>query len=151
MTAATPPATRVVLDTNVWLALWIFTDPTVDALRAALAAGELLPVRSAATDAELREVLARPALFDVPPARQAELLAAWAASAELVADPPPVALHCRDPLDQKFVELAVASGARWLVTRDKALLKLRKRAARLGLTITPPAGFVAVAADLAER
>jgi putative PIN family toxin of toxin-antitoxin system len=134
---------RVVIDTNVLLALSIFTDPLVAPLRAALAQGALLPVRSAATDAEWREVLARPALFAVPPERQAALIADWEAAALLVEVTATVPFRCRDPLDQKFLELAVAARARWLVTRDKALLKLRRKAARIGLAIVTPEAFAA--------
>lgn len=132
---------RIVIDTNVLLALWIFADDTVGPLRAALAGGGLQPVRSVATDAELHEVLARPALFAVPPERQAALLQAWEAQALVVADPTPVPIRCRDPLDQKFIELAVSAGAGWLVTRDKALLKLRRKLGRLGCAVVTPEGF----------
>ena len=134
---------RVVIDTNVLLALGIFTDPVVAPLRTALARGALQAVRSAATDAEWREVLARPGLFAVPPERQAALIADWEATALLVPVTATVHLRCRDPLDQKFLELAVAAQARWLVTRDKALLKLRRKARTLGLDIVTPELFAA--------
>jgi putative PIN family toxin of toxin-antitoxin system len=138
---------RIVIDTNVLLALWIFADDTVAPLRAALVRGQLQPVRSLATDAELHEVLARPALFAVPAERQAALLQAWETQALVVPDPAAVAIRCRDPLDQKFVELAVATGAGWLVTRDKALLKLRRKLRRLGCAVVTPEGFAAAAAE----
>jgi putative PIN family toxin of toxin-antitoxin system len=128
----------VVIDTNVLLALWLFADPEVTALRTALATGALQPLRSAATDAELADVLARPGLFDVPPARQAELLAAWQASARVVGSVRPAPCRCRDPDDQKFLDLAVTAGARWLVTRDKALLKLHRKLKATGLAIATP-------------
>lgn len=134
---------RVVIDTNVLLALSIFSDPVVAPLRTALAQGALQAVRSAATDAEWREVLARPGLFSVPPERQVALLADWEATALLVPVTEPVPFRCRDPLDQKFLELAVAARARWLVTRDKALLKLRRKARKLGLDIVTPELFAA--------
>jgi uncharacterized protein len=137
--AAGPP--RVVLDTNVWLDLWLFNDPRVASLRQALAAGELAPVRSAATDAELREVLARPELFNVPAERQRDLLGNWEALATLVAEPSPVTMQCRDPLDQKFLELAMAAGAALLITKDRDLLKLRKRARAQGVAVLTPAQF----------
>lgn len=136
----------VVLDTNVLLALWIFDDPEVAPLRAALEAGALQPLRSVETDAELAEVLARPALFNIPPDRQAGLLQAWQARARLVTGVLPAPARCRDPLDQKFVDLAVTAGARWLITRDKALLKLNRKLKGRGLTIATPAGYGQAAA-----
>lgn len=132
---------RVVLDTNVLLALWIFGDETVAPLRAALGACELQPVRSAATDAELAEVLARDGLFSVPADRQAYLLREWCSTALLVEGIEPAAWRCGDPLDQKFVDLAVSAGAAWLITRDKALLKLNRKSKRAGLRIATPEVF----------
>ena len=129
---------RVVLDTNVWLALWFFREPGVEGLRDALARGALIPVRSAATDFELAEVLARPNLFNVANDRQAGLLREWEAHAELVVDIAPAPCRCRDPDDQKFLDLALSAGARWLITRDRDLLKLRKKVRSAGLTIAAP-------------
>lgn len=128
----------VVIDTNVLLALWIFADPGVESLRRALAAGGLVPLRSAATDAELAEVLARPGLFDVPAARRDALLHDWAARARLVAEVRPAPCRCRDADDQKFVDLALTASARWLLTRDKALLRLNRKLKATGLAIATP-------------
>lgn len=40
--------------------------------------------------------------------------------------------RCADPDDQKFLELALASGAQCLLSKDKALLQLARRTAREG-------------------
>ena len=71
------------------------------------------------------------------------LAATWARHGRAVDSPaPPGAadrLHCTDPDDQKFIDLAIAARAHTLVTRDKALLKLaRKALARHGLRICRP-------------
>lgn len=51
-------------------------------------------------------------------------------------------LRCSDRDDQKFIDFAVAEKARWLVSRDRAVLKLRRRAATLhGLQIVSPADW----------
>ncbi|MDH5254967.1 MAG: putative toxin-antitoxin system toxin component, PIN family [Gammaproteobacteria bacterium] len=142
---------RVVLDTNVWLALWFFREPGVDALREALARGDLVPVRSAATDFELAEVLARPGLFDVAPRRQVDLLRQWESLALLVGDIAPAPCRCRDPDDQKFLDLALCAGARWLITRDRDLLKLRKKVRAAGLAIVAPAGYPGTGSDLSSN
>ncbi|MFT7776961.1 putative toxin-antitoxin system toxin component, PIN family [Roseateles sp.] len=47
-------------------------------------------------------------------------------------------LVCRDPDDQKFIDLALAARARWLISRDKAVLALAKRARLRGLAILTP-------------
>jgi uncharacterized protein len=52
------------------------------------------------------------------------------------------ALRCTDPDDQKFIDLALVQGAQWLVSRDRAVLKLRHRAwAMTGLQIVSPADW----------
>jgi len=48
---------------------------------------------------------------------------------------------CRDPDDQKFLEAALAAGAVFLVTKDRALLELAHKRARLPFRIVKPADF----------
>ena len=143
------PSAEVVVDTNVLLALWLFRDPVVEPLHAAFASGQLRPVRSAATDAEFAEVLARPELFSVEPERQLRLLEAWQAVAMLAEAGQAAPWTCRDPLDQKFLDLAVSAGAGWLITRDRDLLKLARKARRQGLMIVTPENWVTLGATLA--
>ena len=57
--------------------------------------------------------------------------------------PAALGLQCSDPDDQKFLDLAHAQGAGWLLSRDRAVLKLARRAARFSLTITVPEGWSA--------
>ena len=80
------------------------------------------------------------------------LARAWADLAHPVDPPPPpgsaLRLHCSDPDDQKFIDLAVALRAHALVTRDKALLKLGRRAAsRHGVQVCTPLAWAALAAE----
>ena len=72
------------------------------------------------------------------------LLEAWRAKAEPVARVCATALACSDLGDQKFIDLAVCAGADALVSKDRALLALRRRAARSGLKIVSPAPAPAV-------
>ncbi|KVE42205.1 PIN domain-containing protein [Burkholderia sp. BDU5] len=68
--------------------------------------------------------------------------------------PPPRGLpKCKDRDDQKFLELAYAARADWLVSKDRALLKLARRTERdFGFRIAQPAPFAAcaLAADASE-
>ena len=68
---------------------------------------------------------------------------AWSSHARKVPVPPPlgvaVRLRCTDPDDQKFIDLAILAGAHTLVTRDKALLRLaRKALERHGVRVCRP-------------
>jgi len=48
---------------------------------------------------------------------------------------------CRDPDDQKFLEAALAARAEFLVTKDRELLALGKKRARVPFLIITPAQF----------
>ncbi|TVO57870.1 putative toxin-antitoxin system toxin component, PIN family [Denitromonas halophila] len=116
--------TATVLDTNTIMALWFFNDPALTTLRDWIAAGHTrLLTRDDALE-ELRRVLAY-RQFACPPERQAEILARYRTQAVCVpaADTPAELPRCRDADDQKFLEIAHDGEARWLLTRDKALLR----------------------------
>ena len=51
-------------------------------------------------------------------------------------------LRCTDADDQMFIDLAVSHRARWLLSRDRAVLKLARRAAKQGVLIMPPEAWV---------
>lgn len=126
-----PP--RAVLDTNVWLDLLVFRDPRAAALDAALRSGAVAAVVDDACIDEWRRVLGYP-LLALDPERRTALDAEFARlTLHMAPESPRCRLpRCKDPDDQKFLELALASGARWLVSRDRALLALARRTAREG-------------------
>ncbi len=128
-----PP--RIVLDTNVCLDLFVFADPRVATLRAALRSGEVVAVTDAACREEWLRVLEYPQLRLDEAARSAAV-AAFDAQVRLLpasVAPEGVLPRCADPDDQKFLQLAHACGARWLLSRDDALLVLARRMRREGL------------------
>lgn len=127
--APLPHGMPVVLDTNVVLSLWMFEDPALVRLRAAVEAGALRPFSREDCLEELARVLAY-SQFGQPPERQATIIAAYRARVTLVepVDPPCCELpNCLDRDDQKFLELTRDSCARALLTRDKLVLKLGRR------------------------
>ena len=128
----------LVLDTNVVLDLLHFEDPIAHPLRQALEAGRVRCVASPSTLEELQRVLAYPE-FSLAPARQSALLAAYQdlSAVEETGDTSVELPVCSDPDDQKFLELAVASHAQGLVSKDRALLKLRRRCAPQFRIMTP--------------
>ncbi len=145
------PGTRAVLDTNAWLDWLVFDDASMQPLRRALARDELEIVVDANCEQELILVLAYPALA-LDATAQARSLAQLRAHARRV-DPAPAAgaplPRCRDADDQKFLELACRARAGWLITRDKALLRLdRHRLKPPGLRIATAGAFAAACAAL---
>jgi putative PIN family toxin of toxin-antitoxin system len=137
----TRQAAAVVLDTNVVLDWLAFGDASAAPLAAAIEAGRVLWLATAAMRAELTSVLARPPLskrFD-----DSERILIDFDRWTFLVDPllgarPRPGLSCRDPDDQPFIDLAIACGAAWLFTRDKALLALAPAAARHGVRVLAP-------------
>jgi len=131
----------IVIDTQVVMDWLVFRDARVQALTAALTAGALRWLVAPAMREELRHVLSRGVAASYSP-DLAFIEAQFDAHALAVAtiEPQPLAgrLVCRDPDDQKFIDLALAANARWLISRDKAVLALAKRARPKGLAILKP-------------
>ncbi|ODU13666.1 MAG: putative toxin-antitoxin system toxin component, PIN family [Thiobacillus sp. SCN 64-35] len=128
---------KVVLDTNVVFDLFFFDDAAARPLRLALEEGRMRCVVSDATFDEWSRVLAYPE-FGLDAIRQAALRERYRALSSrqsiVAVDGLP---RCSDPDDQKFLELAAASGAGALVSKDRALLKLRRRCRPLFRVLTP--------------
>jgi hypothetical protein len=116
---------RVVFDTNVVVSALRFQAGHVARLRAHWAARIVRPLGSRATVDELAAVLAYQK-FELTPADITALLGDFLPYIEVVDVPAlPDAPQCRDPGDQKFVDLAIAGRAQVLVTGDKDLLALK--------------------------
>jgi putative PIN family toxin of toxin-antitoxin system len=141
------PNPRAVIDTNVLLDFWVFDDPAARPLRAALDGGAVVAISSGDCVDEFTEVLMRET-FALETERRFDILRRWDRLAERVEHVQAAALSCTDPHDQKFLDLASTARADWLVTKDKALLKLARRARDNGLLILTP---VAVAEHLQLR
>ena len=142
-------APTCVLDTQFVLDWVVFDDPRMRAWTAAITAGRLRWILCDAMRDEALRVLHYPAIARrmAPEQSRPLLTACFERHAIPVAMPStaPTAPRCTDPDDQVFLDLALARKASWLLSRDQALLRLRARAAKLGLHIgtpdqlTPPA------------
>lgn len=122
-------STPIVLDTNVVLDLLVFDDPATPALQQALDEGVLRWIATPVMREELARVLAYPHLvvrLDHYRLSAADVLAAFDRQVQRVDVAPRASMVCRDPDDQKFIDLAVAHRAA-LLSKDHAVLKLRKR------------------------
>ena len=135
---------RIVLDTNVCLDLFMFRDPRCQHLLSAMQQDQVECVTSSSCRMEWTLVLnyKKLALTEV---QQQSLLAEFDALIHVIPDDEAsidllIKLPlCRDKDDQKFLVLAHTAQADFLITKDKALLKLARKTSRLGLfTITSP-------------
>ncbi|UZD54671.1 putative toxin-antitoxin system toxin component, PIN family [Caldimonas aquatica] len=130
---------RLVLDTNVLLDWLVFEDPAVARLGRAIEEGTVLCLATAEMLEELRRVLAYPQ-FAARVGDSHAILRRWQRHAVAWTEGlSPARLRCTDPDDQKFLDLAFAAQAHWLLSKDRAVLRLAGRAARLGLRIATPA------------
>jgi predicted nucleic acid-binding protein len=158
MNAIPQTAPSLVLDTNVVLDLLLFADPATPALRAALDAGQLRWMATTVMREELRRVLAYPhivARMDFHQRHADALLAAYDAQAQLLDVAPKAPYTCTDADDQKFIDLAfqlaAAAGGTLLLSKDKAVLKLRKRLAAHGVIVSSSLGYAADALISSQR
>lgn len=132
----------MVLDTNVWLDWLVFKDASVIGLKAAHAAQRIEIVRDQPGELELERVLAYKA---IKPLVQEALKPAILEELRRVSTLHPGTTQpgrlpqCRDPDDQKFLELARDCSASWLVTKDRDLLTLgRAKFSLAGFRIVKP-------------
>ena len=137
--------TRVVLDTNIVLDLWLFTDPRSQALQQALRDGSLQWQATQPMRDELARVLGYPHLMArlaKNDQRAADVLTRYDQAVTWQPVAPKAPYVCKDADDQKFVDLAVAQQA-LLISKDAEVLALKNRLARLGITVQktypPPA------------
>jgi putative PIN family toxin of toxin-antitoxin system len=134
----------IVLDTNIVLDLLVFDDPAAQPLKQALGAGTLTWLATRAMRDELARVLAYPKIMARLAYYQldaAQVLAQFDCQARMVDAPTKVGVTCRDPDDQKFIDLAVAYKTT-LLSKDRAVLCLKKRLSALGVSTQIVINFV---------
>ncbi len=133
-----PPPVPVVIDTNVVLDWLWFADGRSLSLAQALQAGQLRWLATPPMRQELELVLDRHPFVQKPLERERVLTSfdKWAVISDVASSAH--RLTCTDGDDQKFIDLAVAGPARWLFSRDRAVLRLARRAAAFGVAIVLP-------------
>lgn len=134
-----PTALPLVLDTNVVLDWLVFRDPSSRPVDAAIRSGQMRWCVTAAIRLETERVLTFKhfASHAVDPVAVFSTWETLAETIESFAAPLAHPLRCSDPDDQKFIELAAAAHAQGLVSKDSAVLKLRRRCALHFRIMTP--------------
>jgi putative PIN family toxin of toxin-antitoxin system len=133
-----PLSLLLVLDTNIALDLFVFSDPATAALRAAIDGDAHGWLATEAMREELARVLAYPQIVKRLSGHgqsAAAVLDAFDQRVCIVPTAPKAAYTCKDPDDQKFIDLAVAHRAA-LVSKDAHVLSMARRLARLGVVVS---------------
>ena len=130
-------AKTIVLDTNIVLDLWLYLDPVMPALLEALTSKRVDWVATQVMRDELERVLTY--LHIVLRMQKdglvaEEVLAQFDRFARLVPVADRAPYVCKDADDQKFIDLACAYSCA-LVSKDKAVLTMRNRLARVGVLV----------------
>ncbi|MDP2007779.1 MAG: putative toxin-antitoxin system toxin component, PIN family [Rubrivivax sp.] len=134
-----PNALAVVLDTNTVLDWLVFRDAGMAAVASAVQAGTVRWLACSRMRDELSRTLTYPTLAKWGPNSE-QTLTIFDRHATLLPTPTiaPLHLRCSDTDDQVFLDLALAHRASWLLTHDRALLRLARRARAHGLQVTQP-------------
>ena len=137
--ASTGLAQAWVIDTNILLDLWLFEDPATVPLRAALQSGLIAHLATASMRDELERVLTYPHIVKrmAKSNIKAQHILDRFDQHCLAAEPAVKAsCTCKDPDDQKFIDLAVAHEAP-LLSKDASILCMKKRLFQVGVILNP--------------
>ena len=119
----------IVIDTNIVLDLFVFKDPLAQPLAQALANQTYKWLATAPMRDELERVLDYPNIalrLDAAQITATGVLAQFDAQVQRMDVAPRATLICRDPDDQKFIDLALAHQT-LLLSKDRAVLCMAKR------------------------
>ena len=134
----------IVLDTNIVLDAFVFQDPATEPLKLALASKKMQWIATKAMRDELARVLAYPKIvlrLAFHQTSAADVLAQFDGQARWLDAAPKASVTCRDPDDQKFIDLAVAHKAT-LLSKDRAVLCMAKRLLALDVRAHAAINFV---------
>jgi putative PIN family toxin of toxin-antitoxin system len=132
--AAVDGVGQIILDTNIVLDLLVFADTATIPLRDALQAGRLQWIATAPMRDELARVLAYPQIvkrLQFYGLSAEQVLQARDVLVQTVEVAPKASVTCKDPDDQKFIDLAVAQRC-LVLSKDQAVLCMAKRLLALG-------------------
>lgn len=140
-------AERVVVDTNVLISAMLAPPGSAGGVLRHLAQHKATLLLSTATFLELATRLSRPKFDRYRTAEQADNFLDWLADAAEWVEPAIRIDACRDPDDNRFLELLIGGDADVLISGDSDLLQLDPFDGR---PILRPADFLAAVAEVVE-
>ncbi|WP_161965780.1 putative toxin-antitoxin system toxin component, PIN family [Steroidobacter cummioxidans] len=151
---------RLVLDTNIVLDWLLFEDARLSELQRAWDEQRVELVTHMPALEELRRVLTYPQ-FKLAQSEQTALLECYESRVRIVSLPAGVTLEnlgmpagfprCKDRDDDHFLALAYHHRADAVVSKDRAVLDLAKRARKFGVTVLGPQQLTAKLTDTSSR
>ncbi len=129
-----PHSRKIILDTNIVLDTFVFNDPATIPLLDGLRNGTLHWIATQPMRDELERVLAYPKIVKrlaYHEVAASAVLAQFDTLVHIEAVAAKAAITCKDPDDQKFIDLAVAHQS-LLLSKDNAVLCMEKRLLALG-------------------
>ena len=134
-------APTVILDTNIVMDILVFKDPSVAPIVKAIDDDRLIPLLHPETFAELVDVLGR-SMFKLMSDEVDAKALDWHSRCRFISGELPPNTYCKDQEDDKFFQLALLTHCPFLITKDKLVLKARKRAKRDAIAVMTVADFV---------
>ena len=123
----------VIFDTNLLLDFFVFHNQETSVLWTAAKERKFKTVTCEGAVAELEDVLKRPQSI------REEFLSV----AEILPITTEAKARCKDPLDQKFIDLTLSCSPALLISKDKLVLRCARHLRPLGSNILPPEKAIA--------
>ena len=121
----------VIFDTNLLLDFFVFHNQETSVLWTA-----------AKEVAELEDVLKRPQ-FKISAEQLESIREEFLSVAEILPITTEAKARCKDPLDQKFIDLTLSCSPALLISKDKLVLRCARHLRPLGSNILPPEKAIA--------
>lgn len=127
----------LIFDTNLLLDFFVFKDSRTSVLWEAAKERKFKIATCDAALSELEDVLKRPQ-FKVKPEQLKAIKEDFLNVAEVLPISAEAKARCKDPLDQKFIDLTISCAPALLISKDKLVLRCARHLRPLGCNILPP-------------
>ena len=132
----------VIFDTNLLLDFFVFKDPKTSVLWEAAKERKFRTATCEGAVAEIEDVLKRPQ-FKISAEQLESIREEFLSVAEILPITTEAKARCKDPLDQKFIDLTLSCTPALLISKDKIVLRCARHLRPLGSNILPPEKAIA--------